>query len=74
MNNKDLLKKKHKWYVILLAVVGIVFALPPGTLLGLAITIASLIVAKATKSSEQLPLVAILFAGLATMIAFFIPM
>lgn len=71
MDNKTLPKKNHKWYVIVLSIVGILFALPPGTLLGLAMAIVALIVARATKSSEQLPLIAILVGGLSTMVAFF---
>ena len=61
----------HKWYVIVLALVAIVFALPPGTLLGLGLAIVSLIVAKATKSAEQFPMVAILISGLTTIVSFF---
>jgi|GEM_PF-4210347 len=71
MDNNTSIKKKHKWYVILLSVIGIIFALSPGTLLGLGLAVASLIIARVTKSSEQLPLIAILVGGLATIVAFF---
>lgn len=71
MDNSNSVKKKNTWYVILMSVLAIIFALPPGTLLGLALAVVSLIVARVTKSSDQLPMIAILFSALSTMVAFF---